>query len=72
MLKHVLQLSVNVGFVRGVKRKQRYRMFARQLAQDVVAADFPTGIRRNQATSFNPEDLHGGNGLPANPFIGAG
>jgi len=50
----LLQLSVHVGIVRSIERKEGYGMLARQLSKDVVAADLSAGIRRDQAASFYP------------------
>ena len=60
---------MRVARVCGIEREEGDRMLARQFPKYVVAADFPTGVGRDQPAGFNPEDLHGGSSLPANPFV---
>jgi hypothetical protein len=43
-------------------------MLPRKLAKNVIAADFSAGVRWNQSASFNPENLHIDDVLPANSF----
>src|ERR1700730_18631389 len=43
---------------RRVKRKKSYRMFAGKLAQNILAAYFPSSFCTDPAASFGQEDRH--------------
>ncbi len=65
-IKLAFQSRVKVIIVNAVKRKHVNQMMARQLPEDVVAANLSTGIRWDESASFYPKNSHR---LPADSTI---